>query len=565
MLLTERRRKILTGSLLALGVVATRLPFISRYLFEFDSVDFAIATFRFDLMQYTPHPPGYILHVLLGKWLTGVTGDINLAYIWLSILLSVGSVLFLWRAGSHLRGERVGVIAGVLWLFAPMFWFYGEIATSYVHEAFFAAAILYYGIRLIREGSQQQLLFWLVVLFSLSIGARQSSVLFFTPAILYLFLHVRPPAGVLIKCVALFAVVSFAWLLAMIGESGGLTTYLNALGGEKLYTTQSILFGSPLAEHFGVVTKLMLFLAIGSFPVILIAIYGAVVFRSEFFRFCREMFSSRFAKFVLILIAPPFLFYSLIYFMKAGYLLNILPVVFLAGAVLLDHIAILHARNVRIRRAHEIVFTRRLITQGTVIMMLVLVNIEILWFTLPMPGQAFALYANLFSHQTFRESIESRYAGQEDKTAFFFNKAFAYSSSAGVRNIDSIHHAVQSVIRRESSDLSKTVIFDSWWQRFSYFYFPEAVCFDIRSYEADTLFSSLRMKEYTFRQLAPVEELPADAEDVFVIIRQEHEDVAMLGNQVRLTKVDAPPHIDIYRIEDSVFTLQWKNRTFVKR
>jgi hypothetical protein len=565
MLLTERRRKLLTGGLLTLGVLATRLPFISRYLYEFDSVDFAIATFRFDLSQFTPHPPGYILHVLLGRWLSGITGDINLAFVWLAILLSIGSVLFLWRAASHMRGERVGVVTGVLWLLAPMFWFYGEVATSYVHEAFFASAILYFGIRLIREGSQERLIYGLLIAFSLSIAARQSSVLFFGPAVIYLLMKVRPQAALIAKALALFLIITGCWVLVQLQESGGLGNYMSTLSKERLYTTQSVLFGSPISEHIGVLTKFLWFLLIGSFPVILICAYGLIAFRGDFVRFIKHSIATRTGKYALIVLLPAFLFYSLVYFMKAGYLLNILPSIYLAGAVCLDHIAILHARRVREAKAPEILFTRPLITQFTLILILVIGNLEILWFTLPLPGKEFPMYANLFSHQTFRESITSRYSGQEDKAEFFLNKAFAYSSSAGVKNVDSIHHAVHMIMNKESQDLTKTVILDSWWQRFSYFYFPNSVCYDIRSYDADTLFSSLRMNNYTFHSLPAVDELPENVKNVFIFIRHEHPDLQLLEQQVRLIKVEAPPFIDIYRVEDTSFILKWKNRTFVRK
>src|SRR5437588_11598128 len=135
--LGEKKVRWLTGSLLTAGVLITRLPFISHMLYEFDSIDFAVATFRFSLEQVTPHFPGYILHVLFAKFLLLFLSDVNLAFVWISILLSIGSVLFLWRAAAALRGERVGVIAAVLWLFTPLLWFYGEVATSYMYEAFF--------------------------------------------------------------------------------------------------------------------------------------------------------------------------------------------------------------------------------------------------------------------------------------------------------------------------------------------------------------------------------------------------------------------------------------------
>src|SRR6185436_3639470 len=147
---------------------------------------------------------------------------------------------------------------------------------------------------------------------------------------------------------------------------------------------------------------------------------------------------------------------------------------------------------------------------------------------------------------------------------FAVNRAYAYSSAPGIAAVDSVHASVLRVITRESGDMEHTVVFDTWWQRFSYFYFPRSVCYDIRSYGADTLFSKLRMKDYTLYPVQPVEVLPAGTGDVFLVMREEHPDVKLIGAQAHLEKIAAPPHIDIYRITDSSFVLDWKKIRFVK-
>src|SRR5687767_11857001 len=115
--LKPKQVRWITGAALALVTLLTRLPFMARTYFEFDAIDYAVATFRFSLEQVTPHMPGYIGHILLGRFFTLFTSDINQAFVWLSTMLSIVSVVFMWRAGAQLRGERVGVVAAVLWLF----------------------------------------------------------------------------------------------------------------------------------------------------------------------------------------------------------------------------------------------------------------------------------------------------------------------------------------------------------------------------------------------------------------------------------------------------------------
>ena len=74
--------------------------------------EYGYGAIRYNLEQVTPHMPGYILHVLIGRGLYYLIGDLNRAFVWESVLLSIGSVLAMWRAGAWLRGERLGVVAG---------------------------------------------------------------------------------------------------------------------------------------------------------------------------------------------------------------------------------------------------------------------------------------------------------------------------------------------------------------------------------------------------------------------------------------------------------------------
>ncbi len=65
----EKKLRSMTGVALAIATLQTRLPFRAKTFFEFDSINFAVATFRFDIGQVTPQMPGYILHVLFGHCL----------------------------------------------------------------------------------------------------------------------------------------------------------------------------------------------------------------------------------------------------------------------------------------------------------------------------------------------------------------------------------------------------------------------------------------------------------------------------------------------------------------
>src|SRR6266545_4038152 len=49
----------LIAGTLAVLVLATRLPFRTQYLYNWDSGNFALALRQFDVTAHQPHPPGY--------------------------------------------------------------------------------------------------------------------------------------------------------------------------------------------------------------------------------------------------------------------------------------------------------------------------------------------------------------------------------------------------------------------------------------------------------------------------------------------------------------------------
>src|SRR3954453_13890227 len=56
-------RHVLAGISLILLLAATRWPLAPKYLYYFDSVNFALALDRFDPSIHQPQPPGYPLYV----------------------------------------------------------------------------------------------------------------------------------------------------------------------------------------------------------------------------------------------------------------------------------------------------------------------------------------------------------------------------------------------------------------------------------------------------------------------------------------------------------------------
>jgi hypothetical protein len=559
--LGKKQVKGLTAAGLVITTLALRLPFMAKTLFEFDSVAFAVSTFRFSLEQVTPHMPGYILHVLLGRFFLLFTGDHNQAFVLLSVTLSVLSVLCIWRAGAWLRGERLGVIAACLWITTPLFWFYSEVATVYIHEAFFASLLLYLGIRRLRESKNEKLLYYIVTALSLSIASRQSSFLLFLPAVVYLFRATCWSWRTLITAFIVFLVVTGSWVGILLSESGGVNSYLQALGGESIYRSQSILFGNAASEHLAVIGKVGLYLLIGSIPYILICLFSFVRFRIDFIRLYKDSIHKRSFAFTMLVALPALVFYILVYFMKAGYLLNILPSICLVAAVVLDQTAIWFAREKKSKPENKMLFTGKLIINNSIVLVGCVSLVNCFWFFAPLPGKEEAISSDLYSRESIVGSADVKYAVGKSGFDYLLNKCFAYTSLQGIETSDRINMLAIKTIEKEKKN-GNVIVLDSWWVRFSYYYMPDVLSYNIRSLGGDTLTGIYKQSDYNLtRDVSTIERLPKDA-TVLIFIRADHPDFAELSRQVYLVPLLQESSLGIYKIGDSTFTFTWKNYSF---
>src|SRR5439155_13400219 len=93
--------------------LVTRLPFQSKLLYHYDSVQFALALEKYDPYLHQPHPPGYFLYVMAGKVLYFFLANANLSLILHRIFgsgLAVVGVYFLGVVVLHARTGRWAAI-----------------------------------------------------------------------------------------------------------------------------------------------------------------------------------------------------------------------------------------------------------------------------------------------------------------------------------------------------------------------------------------------------------------------------------------------------------------------
>lgn len=303
-------RRWLDLSLLTGAVAVTRFAFRSRYLYDVDSVNFALGMARFDPRVYQPHPPGYFLYICLGRLLNLPLHNANLALVTLSILASCGTVVVIYLMASDWFGVQAAQFAGVLFLLSPLAWFHGTVALTYSVEAFFSALTGFLCWRICC--GRRNLVFATGLILGISAGIRPSSLLFLGPLFLFSLRNApkRRVTGIVVLLVTLVA-----WFLPMVAASGGFGAYFGALfslwGIVPAKTT--VFNSSPATSVARAFTILFIYLL--GFGAASIAPLGA--------RYRRGSDDPRKRIFTLVWIVPALCFFTFIFlkFVNSGYLL----------------------------------------------------------------------------------------------------------------------------------------------------------------------------------------------------------------------------------------------------
>ena len=215
--------------LLATAVAVSRFAFRSHFLYDLDSVNFALAIGRFDPRVHQPHPPGYFLYICLGRLLNYLVHDANLALVLLSIVASIATVILIYLLALEWFGPSAATFAGLLFLFSPLAWFHGTVALTYGIEAAASALMGFLCWRIDRGLDHGKTGFILptAIVLGITAGIRPSSILFLGP--LFLFSLRSATLKRQLLGIAALGVTIGAWFLPMIWASGGFAAYFGAL------------------------------------------------------------------------------------------------------------------------------------------------------------------------------------------------------------------------------------------------------------------------------------------------------------------------------------------------
>jgi 4-amino-4-deoxy-L-arabinose transferase-like glycosyltransferase len=310
-------RLVRDSAILIAATALTRFAFRSHFLYDIDSVNFALALRRFDPVVHQPHPPGYFLYVRLGMLSNSIFHDANTALVAISILASCATVVLIHRLACDWFGRSAGQFAGLLFVCSPLAWFHGTVALTYIVEAFFSALIGYFCWRV--YGGAGRFIVPAAAALGLASGFRQSSLLVLAP--LFLFSFRRAPRRLALCGVSALGLVLMTWFIPMLYASGGMSAYASSLWALwRLVPARQTVFTSSV---FTSLVRLFLIvwiyaLCFGCAALLpLLAVFAAKPGRTN----------GRIKTFTWMWLSPGLILFTFVYlkFVNSGYLLVLLP------------------------------------------------------------------------------------------------------------------------------------------------------------------------------------------------------------------------------------------------
>ncbi len=118
----DARRDWLAAGGIVLAALLIYLPFRSISLDDFDSFNFVRALTDFNPARFQPHPPGYVLYVLLGRAALALLGNPRLALTTLSAVSAALACGLLYATAALLFDRRSGLVAVLFVIATPLMW-----------------------------------------------------------------------------------------------------------------------------------------------------------------------------------------------------------------------------------------------------------------------------------------------------------------------------------------------------------------------------------------------------------------------------------------------------------
>ncbi|MBI4058758.1 glycosyltransferase family 39 protein [Candidatus Microgenomates bacterium] len=201
---------------ITLVIFLLRLIFLSPWLEDWDSVQFAMALHHYSIVENLPHAPGYPLYILLGKIFYFFFRDDNKALTMMSALFGSLSVIPLYMLAKSMFGKLTAIFAVLIFVSTPIEWTLSEVALTNIPGLFFLLLIGYLGYKSL---SNKKLLLPFSFVSGFILGIRFTEIPIITGLWAFIFLR-KGNSSYLFKGISIFILGIAIWFIPLIFISG---------------------------------------------------------------------------------------------------------------------------------------------------------------------------------------------------------------------------------------------------------------------------------------------------------------------------------------------------------
>jgi hypothetical protein len=330
---------LIAAALFAL-TLASRVPFMSGQLWAWDSVLYARALedgFHVDYVtaDQRPHPPGYLFYVAIAAFARQFTGDSNSALVLISMVSGALSAALLFLFARRFVSERSATLLALGFALSPLVWLYSEVAYPYTLLGLLSVALAACFADTRGRGVPAALI--ASAAFGGSAGFRQDLLWILGP--LWVWTVWPLPWRGRAAAAGMVCVASLSWLAPSAMLSGGLSAYLDAVVRQSDFVraTHSVLAqGLPALARNLTTTLYAIAWGLGLFTLAVVALGLIAGYRTVRRRHLRVDQRER------LLIAwtlPGLVLYIGLHIGEWGYVLSILPALYVVAGIAIDRAA----------------------------------------------------------------------------------------------------------------------------------------------------------------------------------------------------------------------------------
>lgn len=309
-------------------ILITRLPLMPKHLYDFDSVNLALAIREFDPVYHQPQPPGYPFFVAESRLAMQFLRTPEEVFHVLAILAGAVALGSLYLLGRKMFSAGVGLAAALLLFFNPVFWYTGLTSALRLHAAVISILAAFFCWRAL--SGRKAYFYAASLVLGLGGGFRPEATLTLLPLWVWCAWKLCD-RRIVAKGFGLMAAGNLLWAMPIIWAYGGLGETWNSLWNYLMYHSQSraALEGGPVFPWRRMIGRAILWNGMGAIPLLLLVPWSWRSLPGLPDRRLRFQFLS-------VWFLPHLLLSALVHITSPGHVMTTLPAICLAAGLVVD-------------------------------------------------------------------------------------------------------------------------------------------------------------------------------------------------------------------------------------